>query len=209
VSTHHAASCYVCAWLKEADTNNSCFKNKNGGNSFPRIEDSIKELLNFKNTEFLTSAEAKLLNIFKRLNSIRNKIMHRMPPIEFNEAIIAFAATATIGMFHSVSRRTGKSFEDIFNEFSEHRSIVIEAIHYSRIEEYFNFVEQQLEHQHPSYIVSLCPACNTRSVVSGHCEACFEDIYEITCPSCDEEINILSSHPFDQHCNECGEQIKR
>lgn len=209
VSTHHATSCFVCARLKEADANNPCFKNNKGGGSFPHLEHAIKGLLKFKNTEFLTSAEAKLLNMFKRLNIIRNKIMHRTPPVEFNKEIIAFAATSIIGMFHIISRRCGKSFEEIFNEFPESRSQIIEAIHYSRVEEYCNLIEQLLRDQYPTYMRTFCPACATRSVVSNHCEACFEDITEVTCPDCGEEVNILSTHPFDQCCTDCGSEIKR
>ncbi len=52
-------------------------------------------------------------------------------------AVIAFAATSITGMFHTVSRRYGKSFEEIFKEYPESRNQVIEAIHYLRVEEYY------------------------------------------------------------------------
>ena len=209
VSTHHAASCLVCAWLKEADSDNPCFKNKKGDVSFPHLERSTKELLKFKNTDFLTSAEAELLCMFKRLNTIRNEIMHRTPPVEFNKATIAFAATSIVGMFHTVSRRCGKDFEELFNEYPESRTQVIEAIHYSRIEEYCNFIERLLEDQYPIHIRSFCPACATRSVVGNHCEACFEDVSEVTCECCGEEVNVISNYPFYQRCTECDSEIKR
>jgi hypothetical protein len=208
VSTHHAASCLVYAWLKEADKNNPCFK-KNGNVSFPHLEESIKALLEFKDTPFLTSAEAVLLKIFKRLNSIRNEIIHRAPPVQFDKAVLAFAATSIIGMFHIVSKRSNKSFEEIFNEFPENRTQVFETIHYLRVEEYYKLVDQLLEEQYPDSLRSFCPACATRSIISGHCEACFEDVNEVTCPSCGENVNILDKYPFEQTCSECESKIDR
>lgn len=206
VSTHHAASSLVCAWLKTADENNSCFK-KNGKESFPHLEEAIKELLKFENSSLLTLAEAELLRMFKRLNTIRNEIMHRSPPAQFNKTVIAFAATSIIGMFHAVSRRSGKSFEEIFKEYPESRTQVVEAIHYSRVEEYYKLIERLLEEKYPIYLRSFCPRCATRSVISGHCEACFEYIKEVTCPNCGEYVNILDNHPFEQICSECGSII--
>jgi hypothetical protein len=209
LSTHHSASCLVCAWLKEADPNNKCFKNKDGGVSFPHLDDSIKELIKFENTKHLTHAEAALLNMFKRLNSIRNEIMHRTPPTEFNKAVIAFAAMSIVGMLHTVSRRCGLSFEELFNEYPENRKPIIEAIHYSRVEDYCKFIERVLEDQYPIHLRSFCPTCVTRSVIGHHCEACFEEVTEATCDACGEEVNILSNVPFDQSCTECGSTIRR
>lgn len=209
VSTHHAASCFVCAWLKEADPNNKHFKNKYGAESFPHLEKSINALTKFKGTKHLTCAEADLLIMFKRLNTIRNKIMHRTPPNEFNKEVIAFAAMSIIGMFHSVSRRSGLSFDELFNEYPESRKSIIEAIHYSRVDEYCKFIERVLEDQYPINLRSSCPACATLSVIGQHCETCFEEVSKVICDICGEEVNVLSNFPFDQNCVECGSTIKR
>jgi len=167
VSTHHAASCLVCAWLKEADPSNKCFKNREGGESFPYLENSIKALIKYKNTKHLTIAEADLLCLFGRLNSIRNNIVHRIPPTEFNREVIAFAAMSIVGIFHTVSRRCGLSFEELFNEYPENRKSIVEALHYSKVEEYCRFIERVLEDKYPLYLRSMCPSCGTLSVVGG------------------------------------------
>lgn len=208
MSVHHAASCLAISWLRAADENHPIFIGNNGKEAYPHLEDTIKALQKYTGTKYLTAAESELLWLLKRLNDIRNKFMHRMPPEEINKDVIAYAATSLIGLLHVTERKCGKSFYEQFDEFPEIRKYVMETIHYSKVGEYFSFVEKVLEDRGHIHGLSQCPSCGSRTVIGGHCEACFEDISEVCCPKCNSEFYTQSLNPIGQECPECGYAYK-
>ena len=208
MSVHHAGSCLANLWLWAADENHPLFVDKNDKEVYPHFEETIKALQEYKGTKHLTDAESELLVLLKRLNDIRNKFMHRLPPKEINKEVVAYAATSMIGLLHVIERRSGKSFYEQFDEFPEIRRYVMEAIHSSKVEEYFAFVEKVLEDQGYTYELPQCPNCGSRAVTGIHCEACFEDVSEVECPKCSCEFYIQSSYPLEQECPECGHAYK-
>ena len=208
VSVHHAASCMVSLWLRIAHEKHPLFVGQNGKEAYPHLNEAIKALQKYKGTKHLTDAESELLVLLNRLNDIRNKFMHRLPPKEINKEVVAYAATSMVGLLHAIGRRSGKSFYEQFDEFPDLRKYIIEAIHYSKVEEYFVFIEKVLEDQGYVYELPQCPSCGARTVIGSHCEACFEDLSEVECPKCNCEFYIQDSYPFEQECPECGYAYK-
>jgi hypothetical protein len=204
ISVHHAASCLVSLWLREADNNHPLFVGPNGKESYPHLEEAIKALQKHSGSEHLTEAESHLLELLRRLNDIRNKFMHRLPPNEIDKAVVAHAAASMVGLLHAVSRRSGQTFYGLFEEFPDIRRYITEAIHYSRVEEYCSFVEKLLKDQGHARELPRCPSCGTQAVIGNQCEACFADVTEVECPECHGEFYIQRSYPFEQECPECG-----
>lgn len=204
LSVHHAASCLASLWLKAADANNALFVGRNDKEAYPHLDELIKELQKYKGTKHLTVAESELLGLLKRLNDIRNKFMHRLPPKEIDREVVSCAAMSMVGLLHVVERRSGVSFYDQFDQFPEIRKYVMEVIHYSKINDYFAFIEKVLKDQFPSRDLPQCPSCGARAIIAHHCEACFEDVSEVECPQCQSEFYIQDSYPFEQECPECG-----
>lgn len=204
LSVHHAASCMVSLWLRTAHEKHPLFIGQNGKEAYPHLNEAIKALQKYKGTKHLTDAESELLVLLNRLNDIRNKFMHRLPPKEINKEVVAYAATSMVGLLHAIGRRSGKSFYEQFDEFPDIRKYIMEAIHYSKVEEYFVFIEKVLEDQGYVYELPQCPSCGARTVIGSHCEACFEDLSEVECPKCNCEFYIQDSYPFEQECPECG-----
>lgn len=200
VSVHHAASCVSLMWLTEADPSHALFAN----GDFPHLKDSAKALMR---SGRLSVPESLLVEMFTRLNEIRNKFMHRIAPENIDDASIAFAATSVIGMLHAVAHRQGKDFYELFDEFPENRKAVTEVIRANRLDEYGQLIGKLVQDQHPGRYLEDCPNCGVGAVLDGHCEACFEDIKEVTCRQCEEEFLTISGFPFPQHCPQCGVAI--
>ncbi len=108
-----------------------------------------------------------------------------------------------IGLLHVIRRRSGKSFYEQFDEYPEIRRCVMEAIHSSKVEEYFSFVEKVLKERGHKYKLPECPFCGCHAVIGSHCEACFEDVSEVECPNCDSEFYIQSVYSVTQKCPYC------
>lgn len=204
LSVHHAASCIANLWLRAADGKHPLFFDQNGKDAYPHLDQAIKALHKYRSTKHLTEAESELLVLLKRLNDIRNKFMHRLPPKEISKEVVAYAATSMVGLLHVIERRSGKSFYEQFDEYPEIRKYVMEAIHSSKVEEYFSFVEKVLRDQGHEYELPQCPICGSQAVFGSHCEACFEDVSEVECPKCNSEFYIDSSYPTKQECPYCG-----
>lgn len=201
VSVHHAASCISLMWLTEDDPSHTVFAK----NKFPHLEDSAKALLR---SGRLSAPESLLVEMFTRLNEIRNKFMHRIAPENIDDASIAFAATSMIGMLHAVAHRQGKGFYELFDEFPENRKAVTDVIRAKRLDEYGQLIGKLVQDHHPDRHFEQYPSCGVAAVLNGHCEACFEDIKEVTCRQCEEEFLAIYGFPFPQHCPQCGTEHK-
>lgn len=208
LSVHHAASCLVGIWLKDASSNHPLFIGENGKEKYPHLDESIRSLRKFKGSTYLSSTEFELLNLLSRLNDIRNKFMHRRPPEKIDKQVIAYAATSMVGMLHVLGKKLGKTFEEIFGEFPENRQHVIELIHHSKIKEYSQFVEKLLADQNPQKWLPQCPNCGTHAIIHNYCEACFEEVYEMLCENCGNNFFTILSSPLPQPCPECGHEFK-
>src|SRR6185369_11686496 len=68
VSVHHAASCISYMWLKEARPEHSVFKKK----EFPHLDVCVRTL---RQLDQLPDSETRLIEVFSRLNDIRDKFM--------------------------------------------------------------------------------------------------------------------------------------
>jgi len=82
----------------------------------------------------------------------------------------------------------------------------MEAIHSSKVVEYFAFVEKVLKGNDHQCTHHQCPICGTQAVIGSQCEACFEDFTEVECPKCNCEFYIHFS--FEQACPYCGYEYK-
>lgn len=206
ISVYQAASCLANMWLKDVAPENSIFY-KDGKESFPFLEDSMRELNRLEENSRLSQSERCLLETFKKLSKIRNKLMHRIPPKEIDEVSVAFAATSIVGIYHSIARRKGLSFSQIFKADSNSGQAIIEAIHYSRVEDYIKFIEDLMIETYSEDSLHFCPDCEARTAFGYNCQACFEKGREANCDSCDENLFVLDSHSYFKditwYCPEC------
>jgi hypothetical protein len=106
-------------------------------------------------------------------------------------------------------RNLNKTFDELFETFPDNRSYVIEALHYSKIEEYCKFMEHFLSNEiiynDPS---TLCPMCETHTIINGECEACFCELSLKTCAGCDEQYYDTGIHSILEFCPWCGAKIQ-
>jgi hypothetical protein len=194
LSVHHAATCIANMWLLEIGENTTL--------EFPSLISACEKLNNIKDR--ISETQLKLLILFRRLNDIRNEIMHRLPPNRFEQSLVSFAAMSVLGIFKVMEFEKQKSFEELFNEYSENCQSITEAIHYSRFEEYNSLMETILHEQDPKTLYRECPYCGAQTVNLGECKACYAEIEEVTCNKCGCEFLIVSNFPFDQKCPSCG-----
>jgi hypothetical protein len=100
------------------------------------------------------------------------------------------------------------SFYKLFDEFPENRKTIFNAIHYRKHDQYRVMIESLLSEQEPAYLLDQCPECGARSVISCHCEACFEDLKSTSCHNIECETKFLySRHDPSPECPECGAKV--
>ena len=200
LSVHHAAEIFCYMLLKEFDENNSAFYKK-GNHYYPGLDKTIRVLLHINNNFGLASFEKYILELFRRLSDSRDKIMHGEIPEQID---ISISAMSIIGMSKISKKRCKETADDIYQQYPSIQRDVAEAIRANKVEEYTKFIENYVREILGYIWIPQCPNCAGYTILHGHCEACFEEIREIECPECQEEIFVICSYPFDQDCPECG-----
>jgi len=203
LSVHHSAEIFTYMLLKEFDENNRVFYKRNR-HYYPGLLKAIKVLLHHNFAKNITVPEKKLLELFRKLDEPRNKIIHGEIPANVDVSIMAMAL---VGISRISQKRCGETADDIVQQYPTIHKDVVEAIHWNKIEEYNNFIKSFIHENTEDIYIPQCPSCGAIAVVDGHCEACFEDLEEIECPHCKENVLIVSGYPFAQDCTECGKEI--
>lgn len=203
LSVHHSAEIFTYMLLKEFDENNQVFYKRNR-RYYPGLLKAVEVLLHPNFAKNITIPEKKLLKLFRKLDGPRNKIMHGEIPENVDVSIMAMAL---VGISRISQKRCGQSADDIMQQYPTIHKDVVEAIHWSKLEEYSNLIESFIHENTEDIYIHQCPYCGATAVVYGHCEACFEDLEEIECPHCRENVLIVSGCPFIQDCTECGKEI--
>jgi len=204
LSVHHAAETFSYMLLKEFDENNSAFYKK-GKHYYPGLSKTVKALLHPNIRYQLTQAEQKLLKLFQKLDTPRNKIIHGEIPQNLDISIMAMTI---IGISRIAKKRCDESADDIVQQYPSIQKDVVEAIRWNKIDEYTQFIEAFVKEDNPNQYIQECPNCGAYAIIYNYCEACFEEVEEKICPNCHEEIILISSYPFEQHCSVCGEKFE-
>ena len=147
LSVHHAAQIFCIMLLKEFDPTNAIFKSKRESQDrWPSLVQAIRELLATKYRTRLTGAEIQLLNLLRKLNKSRNRIMHGIAPEGLD---LSLAAMSILGLSRVAHRRRGESVRDILQADSSIQSYVVDAISYKKFDDYYRFVEAFLAEEFP------------------------------------------------------------
>lgn len=203
LSVHHSAEIFTYMLLKEFDENNQVFYRKNK-HYYPGLLKAVKVLLHPNFAKNITIPEKKLLELFRKLDEPRNKIIHGEIPENVDVSIMAMAL---VGISRISQKRCGESADDIVQQDPTILRDVVEVIRWSKLEEYNNFIESFIHENTEDIYIRRCPYCNAIAVVGRYCEGCFMDLKEIECPHCKENVLIVSENPFAQDCTECGKKM--
>jgi len=134
--------------------------------------------------------------------------MHRVAPEKVD---VSIAAMCLIGILKHLDARYGTEASDIVSQSPPIETDIVASIRYQRLDEYGKFVESFLQEKYPNSLLQQCPSCSTKSVIHNYCEACFEELESIECPSCDVKVLFL---PWERkigtkniECQDCGHYI--
>ena len=203
LSVHHAAETFAYMLLKESNEDNPAFFRK-GNHYYPGMEKAINVLLgqNFQDT--MTGAEKQLLKLFKRINEPRNKIIHGEIPEKLDVSIMAMAV---VGISRISKHKCGESADDIVDQSPTIQKDVIDAVYWTKLDEYKKFIEAFVLEEYEDRIIEECPNCGAQAVVDNQCEACFEDLEEKECPHCGEENLKVRGWPVPEICGSCNQYL--
>jgi hypothetical protein len=199
VSVHHAAECICNALLLQVEPKSPLFF-RDGNVWFPSLSRTLKQLQTPINSARLNPAELHLLRLLNQLLDIRHQFMHRTAPKEID---VSIAAMCMIGLLKYIERRNGETASDIFRQHPPIEADVVEAIRYTRLEEYRQFVELFLREKYADRQLSECPSCGALAVFSSVCEACFEELLCVRCPETGEEAWEIRGDAMVE-CPHCG-----
>lgn len=209
LSVHHAAECICNALLLKIDPNCPSFNRKKDKSIwYPCLNETLKKLQSASNRQKLTEAELHLLKLLKQLPEIRNEFMHRVSPENVD---VSISAMCLIGILKHIEIKHKTKAFDIVWQSSPIETDIIASIRYQRLKEYGEFVESFLREKYVGLLLQECPSCAALSVINSRCEACFEELEEITCPECDVEVLFPSWEKQTGSalvvCPNCGKQV--
>lgn len=212
LSVHHAALCIAYVWLKTVDPKDRVFQPKNDKKgeltfSYPALSVSLKALNKLSEQKKVSGAEVSLIAILEKVDSVRNQLFHRRAPDKIDNESVSYAAMSMLAMLRLMAHWRKTDFYGLLGESPEHRKVISQAIHGKRFDEYQKLIEALLHEQLPRHQLEQCPTCGANAVISKHCEACFKDATEISCPQCESNFLIAEEDQFPQSCPDCGHEI--
>lgn len=206
LSVHHAAECY--SNIMVLDVAPECLAWRNGEIRFPSLTEAVRILREPNASLLLSPGERRLLELFGGLVEHRNLIMHRSIPDHLNASL---SGMALLGLLKICRNRTDEPGWDALRRISQDQEDLFEAISYQRVEEYCRLAEHLVREEFAGGRLSYCSACDTTSVISNRCEACFEHMSSTTCGATGEPVFFPSWwHRFENaprhvECRHCGE----
>lgn len=203
LSVHHSAETFAYMLLKELDETNKAFY-RNGSHYYPGLKKTVQVLLHLNFREKTTESEKNLLKLFKKLDLPRNKIIHGEIPERMDVSIMAMAIVGIFRMSHKIC---GESTDDMPFDSSTIQKDVIEAVHWSKLDEYTKFIEAFIQEDNQENFLDECPSCGRYSVLHNQCEACFEELDLKECPHCQEENLQIHGVPIPDICGSCGKEL--
>lgn len=203
LSVYHAAECICNMRLIQLEPDNRLFTR--GGDWYPSLSHTLRELKLPRMAERFTPAERKLFTLMTKLPEIRHPFMHRITPSQVDVSIVAMCM---IGLLKYIERLRGETASDIIHQSPPIEGDVVAAIHYTRLQEYGDFVALFLREKYGNPLPP-CPACDVRAVVSAMCEACFTELETVWCPDCHEEghyiaLEYAAHGTVEVQCQHCG-----
>jgi hypothetical protein len=189
MSVHQAAECISNILLLQIEPNCPLFV-RNGKPWFPSLTETLQRFKWSGHLERLSAAECQLLALLDHLPDIRHQFMHRIAPEELD---LSITAMCMIGLLKHIELRMGTAASDIVWQDSPIKSDVVAAIRYTHLTEYNQFVDLFLREKYPDHFLPECPMCGVAAVVGSTCEACFEELDYILCPTCDERVCFMAS----------------
>lgn len=194
LSVHQAAECICNALLFGINRDRASAKR------FPPLSVTIQELQEPTNATRLSGSERKLLALLAELPEIRNQLMHRIVPEQID---VSAAAMCMVALIRLTARRKARG--QATRSFDPIEADVVEAIRGARLDEYTGFIETFVHEEYPEQFLPNCPGCDGATVVASRCQACFEEIGQMSCPECDEDIYYLDwMSRYGKHTTTCG-----
>lgn len=205
LSIHHAAECICNMRLLRLEPNCPLFL-RNGKPWFPTLSQTLLRLEGPPNAARLSASDRELFKLLAQLPDLRHQLMHRTAPKKYD---VSVAAMCMIGLLYQVERLKDEEASDIFWQSPPVERDVVEAIRYTRLDEYGKFIQLVLEEKYGHHRdLPQCPECGVSAVVSSTCQACFQELDYLLCPEHDEPAYYVgwkrSPGDVDVECPHCG-----
>ncbi len=206
LSVHHAAECICTMRLLTLAPTCPAFRLRNDGSvHFPTLSESLRELQSPTIASRPSRAELKLFDWLARLVPIRHAFMHRMIPTGWD---VSEAAMCMIGLLKYAERLRGAAGSDLVWQSLPVERDVMAAVHYRYVETYLNFAGLFVAEKYPNRRLYRCPACEVEAIANDICEACYEDLGYVTCPTFDEPAYYVAlqahvGHISQAECPHC------
>jgi hypothetical protein len=203
-SVYHAAECVVNVRLLQLEPQSQLFS-KRGRDYFPSLSVALPKLLEPSTINRLSEAEGLLFDLLKQILDLRHQFMHRLAPEKVD---ISIAAMCMVGLLKYMERHFGEEASDLVWQSPPIEKDVVDAIRYTKLDEYGAFVAAFLREKYGDQQLEICPSCGVAGIYSSGCEACFEDMSTLRCPETDEAVYYPSwqrGGAYEIDCPQCGE----
>jgi len=203
LSVHQAAEAFCNILLLEGSPESI---EKDGALRFPSLRFTIDRLLADTAKFKLSLGEQRLIQILKELPEVRDQLMHRPLPNALDHSV---AAISLLGLLRFSRNRIGEPASRFEYDSPRIEADVFSTIPYKRVEGYCRLAEELLREEYPAHSLGFCGNCGTHSILSGHCEICFEEMGWFDCLVCGEgnyyaawELLLNPTKEFE--CSACG-----
>ncbi len=208
ISVAHAADYYLRIFLKELDPDCSLLKNPEAYG--PPVSKTIKHLED-NHLDALQDSRKTVIEVIKKVNTQRNKIMHRVTPKDLTEAV-SVAAWAFFGLLRSFRDEYDIRSDAIVDQSPSIETDSFYLIIRSKHQDFINYVMTSLAESYDPANLDICPLCGTLSVLKGSCEVCFQGISTPECSCCGEQCYVPDDSNLAHHleldvCPSCGAEL--